>query len=164
MDDDYAAKIWSSLHDQKLLHRCFWDGSNQTPDEFLGFVRHPQTTVFSVENEVETFALVWITDWPSRYTACLHFCGLRNTWGKLSLQIGQFVHFNLFNATRADGDAYLKVAVGYLPATNVLALKYIEKLGYKKKSVIPGACHLHYQKRDVDAVVAYCTKETFMEN
>jgi hypothetical protein len=73
--------------------------------------------------------------------------------------IGISVHRTLFNGTRGGGTPYLKTAVGVIPENNVLALKYIEKLGYRRVGVIPHACHLQYQKQDVSAIISYLNQE-----
>ena len=53
--------------------------------------------------------------------------------------------------------------VGVIPATNVLALKYIEKIGYRRSGIWPGACYIKRLNKHVDAVTSYCNKQTFGE-
>jgi len=164
IDDVYLSILWQKLHKQQLLRRVFYEGSCTREIEFIQFARREDISLFCIEDKNTPLAIVWLNTWEG-YTARIHFCGFREAWGEpKSVFLGNAIHRELFSATRADGSPYVITLVGVIPATNVLALKYIEKIGYRRSGIWPGACYIKRLNKHVDAVTSYCNIQTFRES
>ena len=136
---------WRHMVEEGKEKWVFYDGSVQTEDEWLAYIRDPSVgPVFVIDaDEKEIRAVVWINQYRDQI-AQGHFCIL----GKWDPRIGKLIH------------AYwqklgLILVYGIVPEVNERALAAMAEIGWQTAGQIPKTCNLFYEARRVAGVLIY---------
>jgi hypothetical protein len=105
-------------------------------DKFLKFMKVPQNVVHTLWEEDRVQMIAWINGFGANH-AFGHFCCFPETWGKNSVVLGRKSVDYWFGFQRDDNTPLLDVIVGFTPANNVKAVKYIQKVGLTIMGTIP---------------------------
>lgn len=136
VSDDDMEKFFQRIQQDGSANIVFYGDKIKTAKDFISFMKDTKNfpTIITVDGLIS--GIVWLNGISKNY-AFGHFCLLRNTWGEHTLHIGQKVLDYWFSINDKHGDPVLDVIIGIVPSFNTKALKFIERLGFKRVGEIP---------------------------
>lgn len=133
------------------FHLVFYDGSVTTPEQFLGVMQKPANVPVFFFDGAEPLGFAWLNGLNGGL-AFAHFGGLKSARGR-SVRIGQ-----LAVAYWMHNFKFLQVILGITPKPNRLAVRFIEKIGFKVLGEIPRVLWDAYRAEKVSAVLSYLAR------
>ena len=144
--DEHMHQLWGLID----VEKTFYDGSIQTADQFLAYMKGPLTFPLIVGNG-RPMGLGWLTDIvPGR--ACLHFCILNA--GKSVYEVGQAALDYWWSMGDVDSPLLYNL-IGVTPANNEMAVKFIRRLGFTTFPEVPGLMFDAYLGDRVPGIISY---------
>lgn len=162
LKDSEIVQLYEWSREERSLQTVFYniDCSSITREWFLRFWKHPGKKIYLILGEGQVGGWVWI-DRRIDCCASVHFNMFRWTWGPRALQMCRQGVFELLHMEHnGNGKHKLEVLVGQTPVTNRLAIKFIQKIGFKPIGRIPGALFDFKSQSYVDAYMSYISRET----
>lgn len=143
--------LWHEMERTGKTRDLFYNGLIRDAAGWLYWVKNPANypvaVVDAVRNRIS--AVGWLNN-AGDGAALAHFCVLglpRPEMGRVVLRYWSNVKI-------------LRVLIGFTPESNVSAIKYAEKIGFKRSGYIPQMCNMAYEGRYEGAVVTtYLTQE-----
>jgi hypothetical protein len=146
LPDDFLHAFAWQMYREGVFDRVFYNG---TPvDGFLSAMQKPSNLPVFLFNESKPVGVAWLNGVRSG-VAFAHFCGLRACRGR-SVELGQAAIGYWFE--KFD---FLHVLMGTIPASNVLALRFIKRLGFTALGEVPGMLYDANQEKRVAGVICY---------
>jgi hypothetical protein len=140
--DDILAYVWGELVEQNKVKQVFWAGGVTTFDGFVNFLQrnenHP-VVLMDMKQGVPV-VLAWLNGVEGKH-ALAHFVVLgpiKDGYGETILEYwGEF--------TNGNGRRVVEVLLGFIPETNMKAIRCAETIGFKTLGTIPRLCELPYE-------------------
>ncbi len=152
MKDSFILYLIDRVERDGALSSVFYGDADYTKLEFLRKIKtEPHNNLFFVVEVGDDLAGFGLLDHIRYDHAHCHFAFFKEYWGKGSVQIAQEVYWQLLER--------FSVLVGIVPADNLYAVKFCEKIKMKKTGVIPLYYHNDKIEKHVDGVVFHITKE-----
>ena len=156
VSDEDMVKIFLRMAAKGLHERVFYMGEIKSPFDWLSVVKNPTNSVhLIVDDDNIPVAIAWLNTmrWSS---ALAHFCILPEGWGReKSTDIGNATMNYWWSMNRPDGTPIWKTIRGETPSNNRLALKFIQRIGFKIIGTIPNERWDRYRNEPVDLVYSY---------
>lgn len=129
--DSVLEAFWEKARAQGLDRRTY--GEATTTEKFLGLMKSPANipTLLYLEGASEPFGVAYLNGAGSNHCFA-HFVYLKEVWGKKTLQAGWALCRYWFNIVPE-----LDVIVGNIASDNARAVKYVQRLGWKRLGEIP---------------------------
>ena len=137
----------------------FYSVDELTEDQFLAIMKQPVNLVHVVYEKDSIVAIVWLNRWGSNY-AFAHFCCFPEIWGTRSLDAIRLSLHHWFNFQKDDRQL-LDVIMGEIPAVNIKAIKFTERLGFTNMGTVPEIRYGDNDTKKVGATFLYLTREDF---
>ena len=155
--DSVAEGVYNDMVEKGLARTMFFGGRVTDAKSFLQFLKTPSNVVLTVWNESRIQAMAWLNNFGSNY-AFGHFCFWPETWGKSTINIGKQILDFWFGFKKGDGEHLLDVILGFTPASNRLAIRFIKKIGLTAAAEIPD---MKFGGDREGAVISYIRREDF---
>ena len=153
-DSDFEY-LYMKLRSHGLLGRVFFDGTMQTVEEFIAFMKSGSNMVFVIlrKEDGEPVGFWWLNN-ISWTHAWVHFTAFREIWGTpYPVVLGKEAMSICLN------DLGFSVIMGMTPTNNKLALKYIKEVGLKPVAEIPGLLWDGKKQRSMAGLISKITKK-----
>jgi len=89
-------------------------------------------------------------------SALIHYSIHPEYHGKKGLTLAKESIQQLFSYKRKDGSPWVSTLIGLTPESNRLAIRHIQKVGFKIQCTIPKAFYLAYSNKFDNAVLSIC--------
>ena len=144
--DKLLIDMWYDFLEPDRYKMTFWDGTVKTAHEWIDYVKSPYNyIVFGVSTGEEKFlGMGWLSNFQHG-TAEAHFCYFDKYIPGGGEKIIDFWEKTL----------PLKVIYGYVPKTHIIALKLLQRWGFKTIGIVPEFCDMAYKNTREGAVVTY---------
>lgn len=147
MPDGFLLQFAVRLAEENVFQQVFYNGHLKSPGEFLEFMKRPANLPVFFFDGTEPLGVAWLNGLDG-VLAFGHFAAMKNARGS-TLELGEMVlrywmSWGLFNTI-----------LGVIPAWNVLAVRFIQRLGFKVLGEIPEVLYDAYRGEHVNAVVSY---------
>lgn len=154
--DQQIKDIYHKMESDGTLGIVFTSSSMKSPDEFLRIMKLPSNlpVVLFIDNALSGIA--WINGIEDNH-AFAHFCFFKETWGQVSEDMGRKLIEYWFSFPDGNGGKAFDVIIGRIPSFNAKAIRFVEKIGFKKVGEIP----LMERRPDGDrapATILYCSR------
>lgn len=146
--DSDLVRLYLQMADEGRLEWAFYDGSVQSADDFLYFAKSTHLYLF-LNSDEEYLGFFWVTD-LTPISCKVHFCMLAKA-GKQVLKLGRM-------GLEFLGE-HFKVIEGVTPVKNILACKFIQKVGMIPIGVMPDRIYNFYADNTEDALISYYQKQ-----
>ena len=149
--DETLASLWREIVATGKHRSLFYNGGVTDEVGWIDWIKSPANYPVLVVDSVagNVVAVGWLNNTLDG-AALVHFC----VFGWPHPEIGRVV-LRYWSSV-----GILKVLVGFTPETNIAAIKYAEKLGFKRSGYIPLMCNMAYEGRRVGAIVTtYITQQ-----
>lgn len=159
------AAIWQRLIDERLHQWLFYDGSINSPADFLVFMKLPTNTVFLALHQhgrspEHAMGVFWLNNWQVG-SAELHFSIFRAYQGKTGIAAGRQALARLFAMLDPQNQPLLDIIVGKVPRSNRLAVRHAAACGFQQAGIIPSGCRLDFQGRRDDLTINFIKREEY---
>lgn len=155
LPDSTMLSIWATMEKHALDRAVFYSGG-MNGERFLQFMKIPQNVVHTIWEEDRIQLIAWINGFGANH-AFAHFCCFPETWGTTSVELGRQSLKYWFDFKKDNNEPLLDVIVGFTPANNLKAVKYIQKVGLNIMGTIPNIkCGDAYD----GMVFSYITRES----
>ena len=155
--DNLMTQIFVKMAELKLSDTVFSNGTVINHIQWLMFVQNKKNVVNIVGNDKQVEGVTWLNSFGLNY-AFGHFCFFPETWGKNSVELGRMVIDYWFNGLKSD-EFCIDVILGQIPASNLKAIGYTEKLGMKTLGTVPD---IKYQNgNETGAYFCFITRKEF---
>ena len=156
--DTFIKSLYSRILNEGLAPIVFSDGGIRTPDDFLEFMKYGQNFLFVIDSDIDIAAVLWINRILDK-TCYAHFCGFQSSWGKGSVDIGQFAMRHVFGVKDDKGDFCFETVLGLIPSWNIVGIKWLKKVGLVEVGKIPNALWSALENNSVEGTLLCLTKE-----
>jgi len=157
-NDSYIKKIYEKMEEEGLVETVFPDGWIRSPGAFLEFMKHGPNYLFVIDSDHKLAAILWINRLLDR-TCYAHFCGFKSSTGSGSVNIGRIAMRHLFDIKDDSGNDRFETVLGLLPSWNIVALKWLRKVGLAEVGKIPNALWNAKNQKSDEGMLLYITKE-----
>jgi hypothetical protein len=150
--EDILAYTWSELYEHGKVEKVFWAGGVRSFSEFVKFLRLPENHPLFLVEETGGLpvAICWLNGVEGNH-ALAHFCVL----GPFEVSMGHKVLEYWGSFKNGNGRKVVEVLLGFIPETNIPAIKTVQKIGFKVLGTIPKLCDLPFEHRQVGGTVVY---------
>lgn len=142
--DEVLSSLWREMEEKGKNRNLFYNGNVTDVAGWVAWIKDSANypiLVVDISNH-RIVCIAWLNNAVDG-AALAHFCML----GLPRPEIGKAV------LRYWSGIEILHVLVGFTPETNIGAVKYGEKLGFKRSGYIPKMCNMVYEGRRVGAIV-----------
>lgn len=147
LPDEFLLSFAQRMKQEGTFHITFYDGNVKTPEDFLGHMKRPANVPVFVFKGIEPLAVAWLNGFHG-VIAFGHFCALKAARGQTE-KIGRLVlEYWMSNFE-------LRAVLGFLPSGNVLARKFIKRIGFKVLGDIPDVLYDAYAGKYVSGTIGY---------
>ena len=142
--DEILAGLWAQMCQSGKAMRLFYNGTVRTVDEWISWLKEPSNIVVLVADALnkKIACVAWLNN-AREGSAQVHFCML----GMPRAEIGVMA----LNYWASLGPLY--VIVGITPESYTDAIRYAEKIGFKKKGEVTNLCNMVYEGRRESGVI-----------
>lgn len=150
------AYYYQLLESENRVKSSFFDGSVQNISQFYDFCLDKRNIFILIwdEDKHNFVAHCFLNDF-SGLVCKIHFGLLKSALGGYGIQLAKLVTKRLFAFRRADSDLPLMTSlIGVTPETNKLAVRFLQRAGFKVIDYIPHLCYLYYEKQYVPGFVS----------
>lgn len=149
--DEVLASLWREMAATGKHRHLFYNGNVTDEAEWIAWIKdqanYPILAVDTSNHRI--ICIAWLNNAVDG-AALAHFCML----GLPRPEIGKSV------LRYWSKMGMLHVLVGFTPETNTGAVRYAEKIGFRRAGYIPAMCNMVYEGRRVGAIVtAYQTRQ-----
>ncbi len=113
----------------------FFEGYIKSPADFLEAMQAPGNVPVLVYAGHGPVGIAWLQG-VGGSIAFAHFCFLKRTWGRQSLEIGRLL-LKYWMSFQSDGGAVLDTIIGNIPTMNSRAISYVRKIGFRLLGDVP---------------------------
>ncbi len=145
--DSHLKEIFVRMMEQGYVERVFYDGSVQSPDEFVEFFKRPDRHLHVFMGDIP-LSLFWV-DQIEHKSCRLHFCGLKEA-GRDVISMGK-------EAINLLSEHFLLIH-GEILESNKSACRFVQKCGGELMGVMPNKLYNYYKDEMEDAVLFYYNK------
>jgi len=149
-----AVDYYAKMDDQGLIEDAFPDGSMTSIAGFMAMCNELSSSVIFARDITtgEVAGHCYLTE--QRGLACqVHFAVLKGFHGPIAITMAKDIARQVFKHSS------LKTLVGLTPVTNRLALRFIDRVGYKVIGIIPYTYYIAKIDEYVDGVLSTLTPE-----
>jgi hypothetical protein len=151
LPDEFLYSLAIQMVQEGTFHLVFYDGTITTPEAFKATMQKPANVPVFFFDGTEPLGFAWLNGLNSGL-AFAHFGGLKAAKGR-SVKIGQLaVRYWMANFK------FLQVILGITPQPNRLAVRFIERIGFRVLGEIPNVLWDAYRAEKVSAVLSYCAR------
>ena len=148
LPDEFLYSLAIQMVQEGSFHLVFYDGTITTPEAFKALMQKPANVPVFFFDGSEPLGFAWLNGLNGGL-AFAHFGGLKSARGR-SVKIGQLaVSYWMANFK------FLQVILGITPQVNRLAVRFIERIGFKVLGEIPRVLWDAYRAEKVSAVISY---------
>jgi hypothetical protein len=142
--DEVLIGLWREMESTGKHRDLFYSGVVTTSADWVDWIKSPSNyPVFVVDTtRVKIVAIGWLNH-VGDGCALAHFCILGMPRAEIGIVVLQYW----------SNVKVLEVLVGFTPETNRGAVRYAEKIGFKRTGYIPRMCNMVYDGRRVGAVI-----------
>lgn len=148
LPDEFLYSLAGQMVREGTFHRVFYDGHITTPEQFLATMQKPANVPVFFFDGTEPLGFAWLNGLNGGL-AFAHFGGLKSARGR-SVRVGQ-----LALAYWMKNFTFLRLILGITPQPNRLAVRFIERIGFRVLGEIPNVLWDAYQAERVPAVISY---------
>lgn len=131
LPDEVLFYIVSLAEKNGVFQTTFYDGTVNSAEEFVAAMKDPSNyPVFAFSGD-EPQGFAWLNEVHGN-RAFAHFCSLQASWGGMAEKSGRLVLRYWLGMSPST-----EFILGMIPGSNTLALRFIEKLGFKRVGEIP---------------------------
>lgn len=148
---DILCSFYERMREEGTADVVFMDGLIKNPNDWLELIDN--SYFFAVTHQGKPGLLVWLNR-PQCKWVQLGFVAFKWTWGKLTVRMGLFAQQELI--TMRDEAGYLWDAfLGIIPASNHLACKFRQCLGWKEIGIFPNGIYNAKTGQSETATLSY---------
>jgi hypothetical protein len=151
LPDEFLYSLAVQMVREGSFHLVFYDGTITTPEAFLETMQKPANVPVFFFDGSEPLGFAWLNG-LSGSLAFAHFAGLKAVRGR-SEKVGRLAIKYWMNYM-----PFLNVILGITPEPNRLAIRLIQRIGFRPLGVIPGILFDAYKSERVGALVSYYTR------
>lgn len=148
LPDEFLYSFAAQMVKEGTFHRVFYDGHITTPEQFLESMQKPANVPVFFFDGSEPLGFAWLNG-VSGGLAFAHFGGTLAAKGR-SVRVGQMAVRYWFKNFE-----FLELILGITPQPNRIAVRFIERIGFRVLGEIPGMLWDAYQAERVSAVISY---------
>jgi hypothetical protein len=145
-----ASAYYDALESDHLVEQSFSDGSISSKQDFVSMT-DTNVLIIGTRNGAPA-SHVNLNGFHGR-AAQAHFSVLRSFHGQVALDMAKTMIDALFQLKRQDGTPLIKQLIGITPVTNPLAVRFSQRIGYRKLAILKEA----YPLKDGTLVDAHLT-------
>lgn len=153
LPDEFIFSVAIKAQMSGVMTRVFYDGSVSQPKDFLAAMQNKTNYPVFGFHKGEPIGWAWLNGLAETH-AQVHFCTLPSAGAKLALKGAKAALLYWFTAM-----PNLRVITGFTPANNLVAVKFIERVGFKRVGDIPNMLVDAYTGESVDAVLSYYERD-----
>ena len=154
-----VADAYDEMVESGVLTATFYGGSVKSFDDFMGYVFAPANHFWFLFYEGALSGFSWVNGLEGK-AARGHFCMFPRVYGKKSITLGRFVAANLVRHKDSDGKSLLDVVVGVTPKRNVVAIRWIKRIGAVVRGEIPYGVWMADTQQSEPAILSAITRES----
>jgi hypothetical protein len=156
--EDFIKGIHAKIKSEGTLDMVFFDGSADTPEQFLELMKSSQRQLFIVFFDAWPAGFVYLSNIHNR-AAYFHGCVFKQFWGIPEREEAwEYILTTLFIPGLFD------IFFGLTPKENFFALERIKKSGWKKIAEIPYGVWDNKKQKRVTAVLSHYTGKEGVQN
>ena len=148
--DEQLGLMWKHLGAKQLI--VFHEQDIVSVADFLAMARSSSTVFFIVECSDRVAAIMWMNGWEG-YAARVHYAFFPEFYGQ-AVEIARAAVEQIAQMKRIGGAPLVKTMIGLTPATNRLAVRMIEKVGFTRMCEIPHAVWLANEQQSVAGILS----------
>jgi len=156
-DSDIVA-LYEKIISDGMKDVVFSDGEIANAFDFLTAMKYGNNKLFVVLADEEWAGVLWLNRFKSK-TAHAHFCGFSSFWGKNTVDIGKKAINEVLHMKNGDNNEYLfDTLLGLIPVANIVAIKWVKKIGFIEVGVIPNGLWNEPMKHSEDGMLLCLTR------
>ena len=152
-------EIWDRLLESGTTKTVFYDGSVNTHHEFRDVVRRDCNEFFITYYDGKPACAAWVNDRRER-SGRIHFFVFKPYWGRKRDELPKSVMVARYTAAMLVRSMPFDVLYGFTPVRNVLACKFIQKVGAVPVGILPHGCWNAGTGESEDTLFTAITRES----
>ena len=154
LPDSYLAQVFRRMVREETVRKVFYDGSITNTMDFIKLFRNPDNEFFFVEQAGRETGFFWLNRFRHR-SAFINYCFHREFKGQQALAISQACLDFLLSRKDAHGDHCTDVILGLTPASNRLAVIFLQMNGMTIIGRVPRFLYDASKDATVDGIFSY---------
>jgi len=135
LPDSFLRAVYEQANIDGLIKTVFWRDSVTDGHDFVRHCKAPGNLMVFVFQDGVMAGFAWLTNITENF-AFGHFCFLRSSWGKTTVQAANQIMDYWFSLS-ADGVPIIDTIIGMVPGFNEFAQKFTQKIGFTHLGRIP---------------------------
>jgi hypothetical protein len=156
-------KYFGDLVEADLLKYRIPEVKNPTVETAIKMIANKRShNFFMQDTNTGDFVGEFMTADFRGLAAAIHFSTHPSLWGRNSIAAAKAAIDWLFSLTsqKPYSRPYVKTLIGLTPVSNRLAVRFLKKVGFEIKTIIPDSYYLAYDNKYDDAVLSLKTSDS----